>query len=332
MLPVVNIIPTMNFIAERFLYIPSIIVSIAFIAIVLKYYTDKNVNTIYGIAVIILVGYGYLTVSRNADWKDNDTLYMTGDNRPGSVTYVNVGNIYANKQQYDKAAEYYRKAIELKKEAVLANNNLGKVYLIKGNFDSAYYYINRAYQSDTLSPEPMHAMAQLYGTFNKIPESIEWLERVQKVSPGYMNSGKMLEELKAKQQMGQQQQLPDMNDPVKQKAAMLEQSSYQHYQNKEYDKAIEELRELIKLNPAGASGCYNNIGMCYKDQGKYEEAIKNFELSVNAKSDFATAYNNIGDCYEKLGNKQKAIDSYKKAVTADPNNQIAKDNLERLEN
>jgi len=116
-----------------------------------------------------------------------------------------------------------------------------------------------------------------------------------------------------------------------QKSAMLEKSSFQHYQNKEYDKAIEELKELIKLNPAGASASYNNIGMCYKDQGKYDEAIKNFELSIKGNPDFATAYNNIGDCWEKLGNKPKAIESYKKALASDPNNQVAKDNLERLQ-
>lgn len=333
MLPVVNIIPTMNFMAERFLYIPSIIVSFAFIAIALKYYSEKNVNIIYGIAVVLLVGYGFLTVSRNADWKNNDTLYMTGENRPGTVTYVNIGNIYANKQQYDKGAEYYRKAIELKKEAVLANNNLGKVFLIKRDFDSAYFYINRAHLNDTLSPEPLHAMATLYASFDRYNEAIDWLERLQKVTPGYMNSDKMLAELKARQQVpqNQQQQMPNINSADQQKLAMLEQSSYQNYQNKNYDKAIEELKELIKLNPAGASGCYNNIGMCYMDQAKYDDAINSFELSVKANPSFATALNNLGYSYEKSGHNQKALEFYKKAVTADPTNQNAKDNLERLQ-
>lgn len=333
MLPVLNIVPTMNFMADRFLYIPSIIVSLAFVSIALKYYSEKNVNVIYGITAVILISYCYLTAGRNADWKNNDTLFMTADNRPGSVTLVNIGNIYANKQQYDKAEVYYRKALDIRKEAVLANNNLGKLFLIKGNFDSAYYYIYRAYQYDTLSPEPMHALALLYSRNNKIPEAISWLEKIQTVSPGYMNSDKMLQELKSQPELPpgiDQKKVPDMNSHGMQKSAMLEQSSFKHYQNKEYDKAIEELKELIKLNPAGASASYNNIGMCYKDQGKYEDAIKNFEQSVKEKPDFATAHNNIGECWEKLGNKPKAIESYKKALASDPNNQTAKDNIQRL--
>src|SRR3972149_7750799 len=108
-LPVLNIVPTMNFMADRFLYIPSVVVSFVFIGIVMKYYTERNINTIYTFAVILILAYSFLTVTRNSDWKDNDTLFFSAENRPGTVTYVNIGNIYANKQQYDKAETYYRK-------------------------------------------------------------------------------------------------------------------------------------------------------------------------------------------------------------------------------
>src|SRR3972149_11044740 len=109
LIPVLNIVPTMNFMADRFLYIPSVVVSFVFIGIVMKYYTERNINTIYTFAVILILAYSFLTVTRNSDWKDNDTLFFSAENRPGTVTYVNIGNIYANKQQYDKAETYYRK-------------------------------------------------------------------------------------------------------------------------------------------------------------------------------------------------------------------------------
>ncbi|HEY3251960.1 MAG TPA: tetratricopeptide repeat protein, partial [Ignavibacteria bacterium] len=327
LLPVLNIIPTMNFMADRFLYIPSVIVSLIFTSVILKYYSEKNVNIIYAVFAVILMGYSYLTIARNADWKTNDALFMSADNRPGTVTYVNIGNIYANKQQYDAAETYYRKALDLRKEVVLANNNLGKVFMIKGNFDSAYSYMYKAYLLDTLSPEPMHALAQLHASFDKIPEAISWLEKIKKITPGYMNSDKMLVELKTKQMMGTQ---PKLNPNDTKKAAMLEQSSYNNYQAKNYDKAIEELTQLLKINPSGAPGYYNNIGMCYLESARYKDAIKNFTLAVEAKPDFAAAYNNLGDCYEKMGDKQKAKENYQRALDIDPNNQNAKANLERV--
>ncbi len=272
--------------------------------------------------------YSYQTFSRNFDWKDNNTLFLSAEGKPGTVTYVNIGNIYANKQEYDKAEVYYRKAIDLKSETLLANVNLGKIFLIKGNFDSAYFYIYKSYTLDTLSPEPMHAMAQLYANNNKLQEAIIWLEKIQKVSPNYMNSVQLLQNLKMKLAAGEQpgNTNPD-NRPV---IAGLENDSYKNYQDKKYDKAIEELLQLVKINPAGSAGYYNNIGISYLEQNKLEDAKTFFEKAVNEKKDFSTAYNNLGSVYEKLGDINKAKENYKKAIDTDPNNQNAKDNLNKL--
>ncbi len=329
LLPVLNIVPTMNFMADRFLYIPSVFLSLITVTVLFKYYTPKSKNIIYSITVIILVGYGFMTIVRNAEWKTNDILFMSADGIPGSVLYVNIGNIYANKGQYDIAEKYYRKAIDLRVETILGNNNMGKLFMIKGNMDSAYYYIHKAYTLDSLSPEPIHTMAQLYARGEKISESIYWLEKLQTVTPNYMNSVQMLQELKARQQMPLQHD-DGLNKQVNPKVAMLEGSSYKNYQEKKFDKAIEELTELVNLNPAGASGYNNNIGMCYLDGQKYNEAIKYFELAVKEKPDFSSAVNNLGFCYEKLGDRTNAEKYYKKALELDPNNQLAKDNLSKL--
>ena len=335
LVPVLNIVPTMNFMADRFLYIPSAFLSIAIIALILKYYSDKTANILMASSGIVIIIYGYMTITRNADWKTNDDLFLSAEGRPGTVLYVNLGNMYANKGQFDIAEVYYRKALDLKHETVLANNNLGKIFMVKGNFDSAYYYMYKGYLLDTLSPEPMHALAQLYARFDKLPEAIHWLEKIQKFAPNYMNSAQMLQELKTKQQVKSNlsnipEQNGNINSEEQNKVLQLEQSTYQHYQNKNYAKAIEELKELIKINPPRASGYYNNIGMCYLDQQKYHEAIEYFSLSVKEDPNFSTGYNNLGQCYEKIGDKVKAIENYQKAVDLDPANVIAKDNLEKL--
>jgi protein O-mannosyl-transferase len=331
LLPVMNIVPTMNFVADRFLYIPSMFFSIIICSVILKYYTEKNSNIILGAAVVVLAVYGYMTVTRNMDWKTNDTLFLSAEGKPGTVTYVNLGNMLAKKGDYANAEVYYRKALALRDEIVIANVNVGKVFMIKNNFDSAYHYMKKGYSFDTLSPEPMHALAQLFARNQRIPESIEWLEKIQKVTPNYMNSAQMLQELKMEQQMkdaGIQQDTT--KNTAKADIMKLENSSYNFYKQKEFDKAISELKQLIKLNPENSSGYYNNMGMCYLDQGKYNEAIESFNQSVKADPKFSTGYNNLGQCYEKMGDKQKAAEYFKKAFEADPNNQIAKDNYERV--
>lgn len=333
LLPVLNIVPTMNFMGDRFLYIPSLFLSLSLTAIAIKYYTKENVKLIYALSGILLFVFGFMTVSRNADWKTNDELFLSAEGKPGSVLYVNIGNIYANKGDYKTAEGYYRLAIDLNVPSVLAYNNLGKIFMVNSNYDSAYFYIHKAHMLDTLSPEPMHTLAALFARFDRLPEAIHWLERVQKVSPNYMNSEQMLSELKLKQETNPVQPDPRMLlDPKSlSRIAELESSSYTNYSAKKYDEAIKDLKMLIEMNPSGSKGYYNNMGMCYFDGGKIDDAISSFDMSVKADPKFSTGYNNLGQAYEKKGDKVKAVEFYKKALEADPNNTAAMDNLNRLQ-
>lgn len=330
LIPVMNIVPTMNFMADRFLYIPSMFLSIIAAFAAYHYYSRKNMNVILLAAVVVLVGFGYMTVKRNADWKTNDILFMSAEGKPGTVAYVNIGNIYANRQGFDTAEVYYRKALGLRSENLLANNNLGKIMMIRNQYDSAAFYINKAHLLDTLSPEPMFTMAQMQQRKGDIKGSILWLEKVQQISPGYMNAPQMIEELKKIPANEMQQNSENIPPKELERIASLEQSSYKNYTDKKYDKAIEELRELINLTPLNPAAYYNNMGMCYLDQGKYNEALNSFMAASKSDPKFVAAYNNIGLCYEKLNDIPKAKEQYRKTLEVDSANATAKANLERL--
>jgi tetratricopeptide (TPR) repeat protein len=342
LLPVMNIIPTMNFMADRFLYIPSIFFSIIIAAVLFRYFTEKSYNTVMGLTAVLLGGFIFMTFARNAEWKTNDILFMSAEGKPGVVTYINIGNIYANKGNFDVAEVYYRKALDLRKESVIGNNNIGKIFMVKGNFDSAYYYINRAYLLDTLSPEPQFTFAQMFQRKGDIQSSVKWLEKLVRFAPNYMNASEMLAQLKSMppqlnnnqsgiNQQGNEQNVPPvLKDENLEKIRLLEESSYKNYQAKNYDKAISELNELIKISPDKSSGYYNNIGMCYMDQAKYKEAIESFRIAAEKDPKFSSAYNNIGTCYERMNDPVKAKESYQKAVDIDPNNELAKQNLLKL--
>ncbi len=338
LLPVLNIVPTMNFMADRFLYIPSMFFSIIIAAVLLRYFTQKYYNLIMALSGAVLILFCYMTVTRNAEWKTNDILFLSAEGRPGTVTYVNIGNIYANKGNFDIAEIYYRKAIDLREETLIAHNNVGKIFMVKANYDSAYWYINKAYLLDTLSPEPQFTFAQMYQRKGDMANAVKWLEKLTAFAPNYNNAFQMLQELKSMPQQQlteqngntQQQMPPVIKDEKLEKMRVLEESSYKNYQAKNYDKAIEELKELIKMVPDKSAGYYNNIGMCYMDQQKYKEAIDNFELAVKTDAKFSSAYNNIGTCYERMNDIPNAKDSYRKAIEVDPNNELAKQNLAKL--
>lgn len=329
--PVLNIVPTLSYLAERFLYLPS--VSIILIAVYIAYTLDfkKYKTAIIMTSSVIILVLGIMTILRNKDWKDNDSLFLSADDKPGTVVYVNIANIYAKKQQFDIAEKYYRKALDLHDELVLANNNLGKVLIVEGKLDSAYYYIKKAKMLDTLSPEPRFTLAQLYADKNMLPDAVSELEQLHRIQPGgYMNSKEMQAELKRRLSTDTSSVITQKSKLGAERIIQLEQESYKKFSEKDYETAIGELKQLIELNPASSAQYYNNIGMCYQSQNKPEDAKKYFELAVKTDSKFSTAYNNLGTIYEKMGDRENAKKNFKSAIDADPNNKSAVDNYNRL--
>lgn len=335
--PVLNIVPITNLAAERYLYIPSIsfILLIVYLGILLE--TTRFRNAFYVVSFAVIMIFGILTVVRNIDWKDNESLYFSADGKTGTVVNVNIGYIYSQRKQFDKAEQYFKKALQIKNETVLANTNLGKVLLLQGKYDSANTYIMTAYNFDTLNPESKFTLALMYVMTNKLHDAANQMESLQRIVPGYRNSNQILIQIRAKLQNDSVSNKTSSNKTQKtdsnmERIAKLDKDSYAQYRDKNYDNAIKDLTELVELKPSSKSIYYNNIGLCYFEQNKLDEARKYFEHSIAAAGDFSSAYLNLGKVYEKMGDKEKAKDNYKKALDCDSNNKSARENYERLRN
>ena len=69
---------------------------------------------------------------------------------------------------------------------------------------------------------------------------------------------------------------------------------------------------------------YNNIGMVYRQQGKYEEALvqhtKSLDIGIRVLGhehpSVAGSYNNIGAVYHRQGKYEEALVQYQKALQA----------------
>lgn len=63
---------------------------------------------------------------------------------------------------------------------------------------------------------------------------------------------------------------------------------------------------------------YNNLGVLYAAQGKYEAARDQLRKAIVANPGYVTAYENLGDLYVAM-----AVASYQQAATFDPKNRTA---------
>lgn len=330
LLPVMNIIPTMNLMAERFLYLTSFIVSLIVCFILIKSDEKGKLNIAVSVILIITVIYSILTFQRNQNWKDNETLYMTADGLDGSILLVNAGNMFANKKQFDEAEKRYRRAIQLREQSVLAHHNLGLIYLIKENLDSAEIMIKKGMAIDSLAPDGYFQLANIYRIQNKIPEAIAQLEKLQRISPNYKESAEILEVLK-----NQPEKLDDLNlelHPNKEltNIVKLERESFRLYNAKDYSGSIKILEQLMQLDPSKKSGYLNNIGICYKEMKDYDKALKSFDDAYKLDNKNINALNGKAEILLLKGNKKESIEIYEKIFSIDPSNEFVKNKLDSL--
>ena len=82
-----------------------------------------------------------------------------------------------------------------------------------------------------------------------------------------------------------------------------------------------QLKGDIPTDPDVATS-YNNIGSVYNRQGRYKEALQEYEKCLKIQVDklghehldVAASYNNIGEVYRSLGDSEKALFHHEKAL------------------
>jgi len=334
LLPVMNIIPTMNYMAERFLYITSFALALLIAYLIAKYINTKNSKIIFGLSFVVLIVFTGLTVKRNEEWKDNNTLYSSAAGTEGSVLLVNLGNIYANNKQYDEAFEKYKRSIELRYNNVLAHHNMGLIYIIRGNLDSAEIKIKDGLKIDSLAPDGYFQLANIYQQQMKIPDAVKMLEKLQTVLPDYRGSKALLESLKSGNIQNNQQQIPMQQDLTGNMNAKrikeLENRSYLYYQQKQYSEAIKDIEEMIKINPFGKSGYLNNLALCYEGIGNFVKARDYYIEALKLDTNNVNALGGLAANYLKTGDKKKSIENYRKILKINPSDENAKKKIDSL--
>ncbi|MDR1575592.1 MAG: tetratricopeptide repeat protein [Treponema sp.] len=94
-----------------------------------------------------------------------------------------------------------------------------------------------------------------------------------------------------------------------------------------YDQAIADCDKAISLNPNDPMA-YFARGSSYYGKENYGQAISDLTQSINLDPHNSNAYNNRGISHLNNGDVDQAIDDYKQALRIDPKNSTAKDNLD----
>jgi len=159
LLPVLQLIPLQEWVAERFLYLPSIGFVVVLSGLLSRAYrlTSRHwAKTLMVVGITVLMAMcACIIKERNRDWKDEITLYSaTIRDAPDSPrAHYNLGTIYLGQKQYDRAIPLLRQATHLRPGYVQALYNLACAHALKGEKKSAMQALRQAVRKGLRDPQ-----------------------------------------------------------------------------------------------------------------------------------------------------------------------------------
>jgi tetratricopeptide (TPR) repeat protein len=95
------------------------------------------------------------------------------------------------------------------------------------------------------------------------------------------------------------------------------------------DEAITEFQETVQINPADAEAHYN-FANALRKKGRVDDAIIQFQKALQLQPAYASAHNNLGNTFLQTGRLDEAIDQYQQALQLEPANPGVQINLASL--
>ncbi len=328
---------------ERFLFFASagfcLLVALAIEKWILKAETSydsflKNKLAV-GILVVICLSFSYLTFARNAEWKDNSTLFKTDLTKSPENCRLNyyVGNeLIENVLPLEKDTARRREII---KEGIAclnrcldiyykytdAHTELGTAYLNIPQYDSAEKQFKIAISQSPYQSIAANNLGTVYLRQGRFAEAIPAYKLAIQIKgdfvQAYCNLGSCYAQLKqfdsAIFYVSQALQF----DPNYPEAYM--QLGLAYYFSNKYAEAEPYFKKVLELNPTDVNAA-NNLGATYLYAGKYNDAVNIFKQLVAANPNYVNGYSNLGHCYYQMKQYEAAIEAINKSLQLDPGN------------
>lgn len=296
----------MYFASDRYAYLPSVGIFLAFAALLsavathmaqrLRISVQHIKNTC---AAAILLPLGILAQGQSMVWKDTETLFHNVIRHyPASshVAYNNLGNMERLRGNLDLAIDYYHQALALRKHSKTWSN-LGAAYRRKKMYSEARDAYSNALALDFQSPYAHFGLGILQAEVGESSSAEQSYLKAIELEPlyeeVYVNLGSLL-----------------------------------HRQGGE-EEALRRLNEAIEINPLFADAHYNRAVVLHK-LGRIKEAIEAYENVLHLNPNTIPARINLGILLAYEGDLEHAREQFQIVLDIDPDNALARSALQQL--
>ncbi len=95
-------------------------------------------------------------------------------------------------------------------------------------------------------------------------------------------------------------------------------------------KILQKALKFSEVEPENRALIYNAIGYGYFAQQQYDLAIRNYKEAIKLYPEYVIALNNLANAYDQKKLTAQAIETYEQALQYDPENETANRRLEKL--
>ncbi len=237
-----------------------------------------------------------------------------------------MANIFYNKADYNKAELEFKLALREDSTYIDAYQDLGLVYIVKGDYDRALISFRRILEflpGDSEATEWAHYTLGIRA-YDKGLEHFNY---------GFYDQ--------AIRELSEAAKYLEKDTAYNYLTYFLLGKSY--YEKLDYDAAQKHLEASMRLKPESA-GVYTELGNIYFAKRDFKKAIELNRKAIALQPDFAKAYNNLGYIYLTQGNEKavqkkkseadelyrQAIAQIEKALALDPLMAGAQRNLDHI--
>jgi protein O-mannosyl-transferase len=187
--PVIGIIQVgVQAAADRYVYLPTIPFYILIgVGIACLLYTIKPILKIGIVTVFLLISVGLvqLTQKQTLIWK-NDWIfwnYIVAYAPNASLPYFQLGTIYFNKGEYEKAIEYYHQAISIEPNNYVWYTDISMAYIELKRFQEAQLLLNRMTELNMELGHIYYVTAWLHFKQGRLQEAQQSLTKALEINP-----------------------------------------------------------------------------------------------------------------------------------------------------
>ena len=289
LLPVLNVVPILNPLAERHAYVPSIGVALLGAEVLLRCRQRKAWTRALAASVCVLLGAG--SMARTFAWRDDEALWGDAARQAPAVsrTWNNLGCFYLDHRSPRTAARLFRCVRRLVPDDRLGAYNMASALRAHGDLAGALAMYRKCVEGGA-TPLPADWIVDLGSCLQQMGDH-------EKARPWYLKA------IEIDPRCGMAYN--NLSDLAMRKGRI--------------DEAVDLLREAVRCAPTDPMFRLH-LGNALRMTGHVRDGLEQYMQAAQAAPEFFQACFNAGEAYEVLGEDSEAAAMFRRVLSIDPAN------------